>query len=91
MTPKIDPIKGTRDFLDLRLYNFIIEQAKEHSSAYHFHEIATPIIEPTELYMRSLGLETDVVTIEMFLIASRDKKESICLRPYHRGRMPTFR
>ena len=74
-------IKGTRDFLDLRLYNFIVKKAKEHLSEYRFHEIATPIIEPTDLYKRSLGLETDVVTKEMFVIASRDEKESICLRP----------
>ncbi len=75
-------IKGTCDFLDLSLYNFIVEQAREHLNAYHFHEIATPLIENTELFKRSLGLETDVVSKEMFTISTRgEDKESICLRP----------
>lgn len=75
-------IKGTCDFLDLRLYNFIVEQAREHLNAYHFHEIATPLIETTELFKRSLGLETDVVSKEMFIIQTRgEDKESMCLRP----------
>jgi histidyl-tRNA synthetase len=75
-------IKGTCDMLDLRLYNFIVAQAREHLNAYHFHEITTPLIENTELFKRSLGLETDVVSKEMFIIQTRgEDKESMCLRP----------
>jgi histidyl-tRNA synthetase len=51
---------------------------------YGFTEIATPIIEHTELFKRSLGLQTDVVHKEMFLIAGSPEQEdadSICLRP----------
>lgn len=76
-------IKGTQDFLDLTLFNFFISKAKKHLKLYDFKEIATPIIEPTELFMRSLGVETDVVSKEMFIIQSKseESKESICLRP----------
>jgi histidyl-tRNA synthetase len=77
----ISRVKGTQDFLNLTLFNFLIDQAKQHLQRYHFTEIKTPILEPTELFKRSLGLETDIVTKEMFVIASDDKKEQICLRP----------
>jgi len=82
-------IKGTQDFLDLRLFNFIVSQTRTHLKNYHFTEIATPILEPTDLFKRSLGLDTDVVTKEMFIIERDPGKESICLRP--EGTAPTVR
>ncbi|MCA9770402.1 histidine--tRNA ligase [Candidatus Dependentiae bacterium] len=73
-------VKGTQDFLDLRLFNFIVDQAKNHLMTYHFTEIATPILEHTQLFVRSLGMQTDVVSKQMFLIETKDD-ETICLRP----------
>ncbi len=79
----IERIKGTQDFLDMSLFNFIYTQCARHLALYHFEEISTPIVEPTELFKRSLGLQTDVVSKEMFTIVSRTdcESESICLRP----------
>ena len=77
----ISRVKGTQDFLDLTLFNFVINQIKKHLAIYHFTEIATPIIEPVDLFKRSLGIYTDVVTKEMFLIDTGERKEKICLRP----------
>lgn len=80
----ISRVKGTQDFLDLSLFNTIIDQCKRHVALYGFTEIATPIIEHTDLFKRSLGLHTDVVNKEMFLIASsseQEERDSICLRP----------
>jgi histidyl-tRNA synthetase len=76
-------VKGTNDFLDLTLINFIVTEVKNHLALYHFTEIETPILETTELFTRILGQHTDVVHKEMFLIESRDeeKKGLICLRP----------
>jgi len=74
-------VKGTQDLLDLSLFNFIITQLKCHLQLYHYFEIATPILEPTELFQRSLGLQSDVVKKEMFLIDTHENDESICLRP----------
>lgn len=74
-------IKGTQDFLDLTLFNFIVDQAKAHLQEYNFTEIATPIIEPLDMYKRSTGEETEVVTKQMFKIASQKEDEQICLRP----------
>lgn len=76
-------VKGTQDILDLTLSNFAVQTIKKHLATYHFQEIATPLIETTELFQRSLGLQTDVVSKEMFVMANRDPEEteSICLRP----------
>ncbi len=74
-------IKGTQDFLDLRIFNFIIDQASKHLALYHFTQIATPILEPVELFKRSLGLETDVVSKEMYTVNTGHDGEAICLRP----------
>lgn len=76
-------VKGTRDLLDLTLYNFIVDQAKKQLRNYNFIEIATPILESVDLFKRSLGLHTDVVTKEMFTleVGPEGKKETIVLRP----------
>lgn len=79
----IQRVRGTQDFLDLRLFNFITDSMSEHLALYHFTHIATPILEHTELFKRSLGVSTDVVSKEMFIIAGHEgnEEESICLRP----------
>lgn len=79
----ITRVKGTQDLLDLELFNLIKEKLSAHLSLYHFSPVETPILEHTELFKHSLGTHTDVVSKEMFLIASRndDQEGSICLRP----------
>ncbi|MCX5925484.1 MAG: histidine--tRNA ligase [Candidatus Dependentiae bacterium] len=78
----IAPIKGTHDFLDLTVYNFIIDQARIHLHNACFTEIATPLIEPIDLFKRTLGTHTDVISKEMFTIQPHpNSSEQICLRP----------
>ena len=80
-------VKGTNDFLDLTLYNFVIDQVRKHLGIYCFNQIDTPILEHTELFKRTLGLHTDVVNKEMFLIkphagsGEEKEEETLCLRP----------
>ena len=85
----ISRVKGTQDFIDTHLFQFIINQFQEHVSLYHFTEVATPIIEHIELFKRTLGVFTDVVSKEMFVIKSADKEDTICLRP--EATAPTMR
>ncbi len=85
----ISRVKGTQDFLDLKLYNFLINAFENHATLYHFSRIETPILEKVELFKRSLGLHTDIVSKEMFLIDTPEKGEQICLRP--EGTAPTVR
>lgn len=77
----ISRVKGTQDFCDLTSFNTIVDCFKKHAALYSFSEIATPLIEPFELFHRSLGEFTDVVSKEMFFIQTHDPKERICLRP----------
>jgi len=79
----ITRVKGTQDFLNLKLFNFIIISLKKHLSLYHFTEIQTPLIEHLSLFQRSLGQNTDVISKEMFIIESRQAEDTdrICLRP----------
>lgn len=87
----IPRVKGTQDFIDCTLFNFIIDSIKKHLTTYHFTEIQTPILESIDLFCRSLGLYTDVVSKEMFVIESRHEgsEDRICLRP--EGTAPTVR
>ncbi|MGZ6250537.1 MAG: histidine--tRNA ligase [Candidatus Chromulinivorax sp.] len=74
-------IKGTQDFLDGRLIDGVLKIIKHHLKNYNFAEIATPILEPVALFERGLGVGTDVVGKEMFLVQAKSDREQICLRP----------
>ncbi len=75
-------VKGTQDFLNMRLYQFIIDSLSEHCALYHFIRIETPIIEHIELFKRTLGSYTDVVGKEMFILKTAGEgKDELCLRP----------
>jgi histidyl-tRNA synthetase len=74
-------VKGTHDFLEVQLFNFVQEIIHQQADSYHFTEIITPILEHTDLFKRSLGLQTDVVSKEMFVIGDPADPDSICLRP----------
>lgn len=78
----ITRVKGTRDILDLRLINYLKQKVSTHLKKYYFSEIETPIIEHLELFKRSLGTETDVVSKEMYLVTTEhESDEHLCLRP----------
>lgn len=82
-------VRGTQDFLDLTLFSFLMQTIKQHAELYGFHEISTPLIEQLELFQRSLGLHTDVISKEMFLVGAAESDESLCLRP--EATAPTMR
>ena len=69
-------IKGTRDLLppETALWNRVEQTAHEVFATFGFGEIRLPIFEPTELFARSIGADTDVVGKEMYTFA--DQPES---------------
>ncbi len=79
---KFQAIKGVRDLLpaETPLWNHVEETARAVFGAFGFGEIRVPIFEPTELFARSIGLDTDVVSKEMYTFADRDES-MISLRP----------
>ncbi len=78
----IRAIKGTRDLLppETTLWNHVESLAREVFRAYNYGEIRTPIFEETQLFARSVGEETDIVSKEMYTFADRDGT-SLTLRP----------
>src|SRR5260370_31614016 len=65
---KFQAIKGVRDVLppESALWNRVEQSAREVFHTYGYGEIRLPIFEQTELFARSIGEETDVVSKEMF-------------------------
>ena len=66
-------IKGTRDILppDSSLWNWFEQGARDVFESYNYHEIRLPMFEETELFARSIGVETDVVGKEMYTFQDR--------------------
>lgn len=77
---EISRVRGTEDFLDLRLYNHVRALMVQHVTTYNFTEIDTPILEHTNLFVRAVGTDTDVVSKEMYIFNTAGG-ESLCLRP----------
>ncbi len=88
-------VRGTRDLLppETALWNHVESTARAVFNRYGFGEVRTPIFEPTELFVRGVGEETDVVLKEMYTWEDRakaasaggppnsDKPQSLTLRP----------
>src|SRR5712692_2799938 len=61
-------IKGVRDILppESALWNRFEQTVREVFATYGYGEIRLPIFEQTELFARSIGTDTDVVSKEMY-------------------------
>lgn len=81
MSP-LQPVRGTRDLLpaDSLCHRFIEQTAFDAAVRYGYGEIATPIFEFTEVFARSLGDTSDIVSKEMYTFEDRGGS-SITLRP----------
>ena len=78
----LQTIRGTHDILaeDHRLYRLVMETAYEIAARYGYQEHSTPIFEFTDVFARTLGDTSDIVTKEMYTFADRNG-ESLTLRP----------
>ncbi len=100
---KFQAIRGTRDLLppDTALWNHVEQTARQVFGTYGFGEIRPPIFEPTELFARAVGGQTDIVSKEMYTFI--DQSEKLEKAPklghfgdflakvkdlYHRGEIP---
>src|SRR5499425_2716355 len=79
---KFQAIRGTRDLLppETALWNQVERTAREVFATFGFGEIRPPVLEPTELFARAVGSETDIVSKEMYTFEDRDES-STSLRP----------
>jgi histidyl-tRNA synthetase len=90
---KFQAIKGVRDILppDSALWNRVEQAARDVFSTYGYGEIRLPIFEPTELFARSVGLGTDIVSKEMYTFEDRPYGVDETTRRYlveQRGSLP---
>ena len=79
---QLRPPRGTHDLLgeDARRHRHVADTARTVAERYGYGEIATPIFEFTEVFKRTLGETSDVVTKEMYTFSDRGG-EQITLRP----------
>ena len=78
----LQPVRGTHDLLpeDMRRHRAVGDVARETAALYGYDEMATPIFEFSEVFSRTLGEATDIVTKEMYSF-SVSEGEEITLRP----------
>jgi histidyl-tRNA synthetase len=76
------PVRGTHDIVgeDALRHRKVIETGRAVAARYGYAEVATPIFEFTEVFTRTLGETSDVVTKEMYSFTDRGG-EALTLRP----------
>lgn len=83
-------LRGTADVLleDVPRWVAVEDTARRLARLYGYHEIRTPLIEDSALFLRSIGETTDIVQKEMFRFEDRGGQD-IVLRP--EGTAPVVR
>ena len=79
---QLQPVRGTHDVLpeEMRRHRAVIDTARHLAGRYGYREMMTPIFEFTQVFKRTLGEASDVVTKEMYTFAMHDGEE-LTLRP----------
>jgi histidyl-tRNA synthetase len=75
-------VKGMKDLLpeEMAQWQRLEAAFRERVERYGFREVRFPIVEPTALFVRSIGETTDIVEKEMYTFTDRAEK-SLTLRP----------
>lgn len=80
--------KEENQWREAHRYEYLIKVLKDLAKTYGFEEISTPIFEKTELFLRSIGTDTDIVAKEMYTFDDKGER-SMTLRP--EGTAPVMR
>ena len=80
--PALQPVRGTHDLLpeEMARHRQVVETSRVVAETYGYQFMATPVFEFTEVFERTLGETSDVVTKEMYTFAMKEG-ERITLRP----------
>ena len=75
-------IRGTKDILpdEIKAWQELYLRALKIFDKYNYHEIRTPIIENAEIFLKSVGNSTDIVSKEMYKFKDQGNRD-IVLRP----------
>lgn len=79
---ELQPLQGMADIgpPEIRRWQELEQTARKILELYGFEEVRTPLLERAELFVRSLGNETDVVQKEMYAFTDRGGR-ALALRP----------
>lgn len=82
MAKKLQSIRGIHDGLpgDVAKWQRVETAARIIFSRYAFDEVRLPVLESTELFVRSIGEATDIVSKEMYCFEDQGG-DHLCLRP----------
>ena len=75
-------IRGTQDIFgpDAEAFAFVVETFERVRKLYRFRRVEMPVFEKTEVFARSIGETTDIVSKEMYSFEDRGG-DSLTLRP----------
>ena len=82
MSKNIQAVRGMNDIppAETPYWRMVEDISRSVLGAYGYNEIRMPVVEKTELFVRSIGEVTDIVEKEMYTFADRNG-ESLTLRP----------
>ena len=83
MVRTIQAIRGMNDILPDQAHHweFFEQTVREWMAAFGYRSIRMPIVEQTDLFVRSIGAVTDIVEKEMYTFLDHLNGESLTLRP----------
>lgn len=83
MSKTLQAVRGMNDILpqDAALWEFFEDTIRAWLHGYGYTQIRTPIVESTDLFVRSIGEVTDIVEKEMYSFEDRLNGEQLTLRP----------
>ncbi|MBI2314365.1 MAG: histidine--tRNA ligase [Betaproteobacteria bacterium] len=83
MSNGIQAIRGMNDILpdEAPLWEFFEDSVRDWLRSYGYRVIRMPILEKTDLFVRSIGEVTDIVEKEMYTFVDQLSNESLTLRP----------
>ena len=83
MSKTIQAVRGMNDILpaDAAIWEFFEDTVRDWLRAYGYTQIRTPIVESTDLFVRSIGEVTDIVEKEMYSFEDRLNGERLTMRP----------
>lgn len=83
MARSIQAVRGMNDILpdQEHIWNFFEQTIRKWMAAYGYQNIRMPIVEHTDLFVRSIGEVTDIVEKEMYTFLDHLNGDSLTLRP----------
>ena len=83
MATKIQAVRGMNDILpdEAALWERFEDGVRGWLRTYGYRNLRTPVLERTELFVRSIGAATDIVEKEMYTFTDALNDESLTLRP----------